>query len=59
MNTQNDRYAYDLGSKQVRKEDIRVDGKKIFIATDELDRELEIDVEVIENMIKVVKSKSE
>ncbi|WP_070968370.1 hypothetical protein [Vibrio sonorensis] len=58
MDTKYGNDSYALGAKPVKKEDIRVVGNKLFITTNELDRELEIEVEVIESMIKVVKSKS-
>lgn len=58
MDTKYGNDSYALGSKPVQKDDIRVVGNKLFITTDEIDRELEIDVKVIESMIKVAKSNS-
>ncbi|MGF1698747.1 hypothetical protein L4D09_00210 [Photobacterium makurazakiensis] len=57
MNTSYKQSDYAQGAKKLLSEDIRVVGNKILIATNELDRELEIDLDLIENMIKESKIK--
>lgn len=49
---------YAQNSKKLLSEDIRVVGKKIYITANELDKELELDLDLLENIIKESKANS-
>lgn len=58
MNSSYKQGDYAQGTKKLLSEDIRVVDNKLIITTNALDRELEVDLDLIENMIKESKIKS-
>ncbi len=57
MDTNYFNHEYSKESKKVLREDMRVVGNKLMITTNDLDKELEVDLELIEKIIKEFKNK--